>query len=229
MATIAAIYEEWQREADLEALEGYKRGTREAPVLYRSGTIKTAESDDAPMVFVASDDGPDRHGDTIAADGWDLKQFQANPVFLWMHGLDVMHQLPIGRVPKVWFEKTQLLSAVEWDKADPFAAEVHGKYRRGFLKAVSVGFRPLEYEEIKPGKGMKSGMPSIAFKLQELLEISAVPVPANPRALQKALYRPLPFQPVKTNPNQDAKERSLAAILEVVRERNLALCGPGGK
>lgn len=221
--------EKWQRDADLEDLEGYRHGTRAAPTIYRAGTLKVAEGD-APMVFIASDEEPDRHGDTIAVDGWDLKAFNSNPVFLWLHGLDPMHQLPIGRVPKVWNEGKQLLSAVQWDKDDAFAAEVHGKYQRGFLKAVSVGFRPLEFEEIKPESGKKSMMPSIAFKLQELLEISAVPVPANPRALQKTLYG---GQRYWINPKPKTKETiqpdPLAPIAKVIRDFKMALAGPGGK
>ena len=179
--------EHWQRDADLEDLEGFRHGTRAAPTFYRMGIVKATEGD-GPMVFVASDDGADRHGDTIAVDGWDIEGFKANPVFLWLHGMDTNHLLPIGRVPKVWAENKQLLAAVEWDVADGFAVEVRDKYQRGFLKAVSVGFRPLEFDEIEPDgdKGAKGSGRGIKFLKQELLEVSAVPVPANPRALQRA-------------------------------------------
>ena len=182
--------EKWQRDADLENLEGFRHGTRAAPTLYRTGTLKVPDGD-APMVFIASDDQPDRHGDIITVEGWDIEGYKANPVFLWLHGMDLMHLLPIGRVPKLWTEAKQLMAAVEWDDADPFAAEVRGKYRRGFLKAVSVGFRPLAFEEIKADGDGDGTTPDrdrlgIKFLKQELLELSAVPVPANPRALQRA-------------------------------------------
>lgn len=225
--------EKWERDDNLEALEGFRHGTRAAPTLYRAGSVKVAEGD-APMVFIASDEDPDRHGDTISVAGWDTEAYKANPVFLWLHGLDEGHLLPIGKVPKVWGEGKQLLAHVQWDKADPFATEVQGKYQRGFLKAVSVGFRPLEFAEIKPesDKRAKGMMPSIAFLKQELLEISAVPVPANPRALQKALYGGQRFwqMPVKPQevPPTDIPD-PLAPVAKAMRELTEALRGPGGK
>lgn len=234
--------EKWQRDTDLENLEGFRHGTRAAPTLYRAGIVKAAETD-APTIFIASDEEPDRHGDTIAVGGWDTKAFEVNPVFLWFHGMDSNHQLPIGRVPKVWGEGKQLLSAVTWDKADPFAAEVQGKYQRGFLKAVSVGFRPLEYEEIRASDDKdKAGhargqVTGIRFLKQELLEISAVPIPANPRALQKSYYYAVRVVPVHTPPDpipdvpdSETSELSpLASILAAVRQHKEALIGPGGK
>jgi hypothetical protein len=221
--------EKWQRDTDLENLEGFRHGTRAAPTLYRAGIVKAAVGD-APTVFIASDEEPDRHGDTIAVDGWDTGAYKANPVFLWFHGMDEGHLLPIGRVPKVWSESKQLLAAVEWDKADPFAAEVQGKYARGFLKAVSVGFRPLEFEEIKPDsdKRAKGMMPSVRFLKQELLEISAVPVPANPRALQKAYFYKARIQPPQPDPTP-VTPNPLALVAKAAREVNEALRGPGGK
>lgn len=222
--------ERWQRDTDLENLEGFRHGTRAAPTLYRAGVVKASEGD-APTIFIASDEEPDRHGDTISVEGWDLKAFNLNPVFLWMHGMDEGHLLPIGRVPKVWAEGKQLLSAVQWDKADPFAAEVQGKYQRGFLKAVSVGFRPLEFEEVKPegDKRAKGMMPSLKFLKQELLEISAVPVPANPRALQKAYAYRIRMAVTSATSIREDTPNPLASILAAVRQHKEALMGPGGK
>ena len=46
------------------------------------------------------------------------------------------------------------------------------------MRAVSVGFRPLEFE--RQGDGLR-------FKKQELLELSAVSVPAHPHALARMM------------------------------------------
>ena len=70
--------EQWQRDTDLENLEGFRHGTRAAPTLYRAGMVKAVEGD-SPTVFIASDEEPDRHGDTIAVAGWDLKAFESDP------------------------------------------------------------------------------------------------------------------------------------------------------
>ncbi|HWH71125.1 MAG TPA: HK97 family phage prohead protease, partial [Candidatus Sulfotelmatobacter sp.] len=58
----------------------------------------------------------------------------------------------------------------------------YGLYAGGFLRAVSVGFVPLRWEV---------GAADAAFRRryleQELLEVSAVAIPANPEALALGL------------------------------------------
>ena len=61
----------------------------------------------------------------------------------------------------------------------PFAQEIRSLYAAGFMRGVSVGFRAIEME---PRTG-SSGRRGVLFKRQELLEISAAPVPVNPAAL----------------------------------------------
>lgn len=167
------------RELDLKALDDYKTGKADPPVLYKAGGfIGKAESNSSgPIDFVASEESPDRMGDTISAEGWDLKPFKKNPVFLWSHNA---FEPPIGRVAKVAVEGKQLLASVVFDSEDPLAASIEGKFRRGFLKAVSVGFRALEFE--REGDG-------IVFKKHELLELSAVAIPAHPKALMRSFMQ----------------------------------------
>ena len=162
------------READLEALECFLRGTAAAPVLYKpSGYFKAADS--GLSIFVASEESEDRMGDVIEVAGWETKEFKKNPVFMLNHDYSL---LPIGTVPVVKADGKQLLASVKWDTEDEMAAFVQGKYQRGVMRAVSVGFRPLEFE--RSGDGM-------LFKKQELLELSAVSVPAHPHALARMM------------------------------------------
>ena len=73
---------------------------------------------------------------------------------------------------------------IEFMPADisPFADSIYRMVKAGFVKAVSVGFIPLEYSFVN-----ESDRPfGIDFKKQELLEISVCPVPCNPNALQEA-------------------------------------------
>ena len=58
--------------------------------------------------------------------------------------------------------------------ADEFCA-LEGR-RPGVLSAVSVGFRPIDAEPIKNGRG-------VLWKAWELLELSLVAVPSNPNAV----------------------------------------------
>jgi hypothetical protein len=103
-------------------------------------------------------------------------------VFLFAH--DSLRP-PIGVVSSIGVVGSQLLASVKFDTDDPFAELIRGKFLRKIMRAVSVGFRPTEFEERK-SKNSIFGI-GILFKQQELLELSAVPVPAHPMALRKAL------------------------------------------
>ena len=187
----------WRRERLLESLESYRRGLAEAPLLRkRSGgptggrevvvghgdeyahTQKDADSE-APLTFVISSEEVDRHGDVVLAQGWRLQAYLQNPVFLWAHnyGLPV-----IGRALAVWTEPGLLLARLQFAPT-VFASQVAALYRGGYQQGVSVGFRPLRYEERRDAR--TGAFLGIRFLEQELLEVSAVPVPANRRALRR--------------------------------------------
>lgn len=124
-----------------------------------------------------SREAPDRMGDVVIAAGMDLSAYQRNPVVLWAHD----HRLPpIGKgavraVPGEGIEAETTFAST------PFAQEILDLYRDGFLKAFSVGFRTVAYEsEQREGKAVT------LLTTTELVEYSAVPVPANPDALVKA-------------------------------------------
>lgn len=167
-----------ERNADLEALDAYKRGRADSPIIYKPyGWCRVASDagQQKDMMFVASEESADRVGDVIKTEGWVLENFKRNPVLMYSHD----YSIPVlGTIPNVWTEKKQLLNTVRWDDEDPFARFIKGKYERGFMKAVSVGFKAIDFEEQERG---------ILFKQQELLEISLVPVPMHPRALKKGL------------------------------------------
>ncbi|HWQ90753.1 MAG TPA: HK97 family phage prohead protease, partial [Clostridia bacterium] len=58
----------------------------------------------------------------------------------------------------------------------------HGLYKGGFLNAVSVGFVPIRWENGGEDSGFRR-----KYVEQELLEVSAVAIPANPEALALGL------------------------------------------
>ena len=135
------------------------------------------EAGAGPLVFVASTGEVDRHGDTVAPEGWRLDAYRDNPVVLWAHDYG---EPAIGRAEAVWSDGRALRARLEFAPTE-FAGQVERLYRQGYQKGVSVGFRPLRFEERRdPVNGAFLG---IRFLEQELLEISAVPVPANGGAL----------------------------------------------
>ena len=126
----------------------------------------------------------DRMGDIIDQAGWDLKNYENNPVILWGHNVRE-ERPPIGKALKVWIEGAQkrtkkLMFKVKFDLEDTFAAEIFRKIKDGFINTVSVGFMPTEWEDIDKEKGPWGGR---RYTKQELLELSFVPVPANPEAV----------------------------------------------
>ena len=181
---IVTDYDKWLREADLKALEAARKGTGPAPVMLKDGGLFLKTETDGPMVFVASEESEDRMGDVIMAKGWQLENYAKNPVFLFAHDQSIP---PIGLSAKTWVEGKQLLTAVRFDQQDAFAQEIQGKYQRKFMRGVSVGFKALDYEERDLEDPTHDRNWGILFKSVELVEISAVPVPAHPKALAKML------------------------------------------
>ena len=173
----------WERERLLEALDAFQRGLNDAPLVrkWNEADVTAADGDrERPMAFVLSTDDIDRHGDMISADGWKLEAYRSNPVFLWAH--DYARPV-IGRAIDTWTEPHRLMAHVEFAPTQ-FAKEVAMLYHAGYQRGVSVGFKPLRYEERRHEK--TGALLGICFLEQELLEVSAVPVPANRNALLRA-------------------------------------------
>jgi HK97 family phage prohead protease len=189
----------WARERLLESLEAYRCGLSDAPLLHKwgEGEVRVEGDDLGPMMgFVISTDEVDRHGDVTVPQGWQLESYLRNPVFLWAH--DYARPV-IGRAASVWKEPHRLLARMEFAPTE-FAQEVAFLYRNNYQRGVSVGFRPIAYEERRSEK--TGAFLGIRFLEQELLEVSAVPVPANRSALRRSEARDvsrgdygLPYQP----------------------------------
>jgi HK97 family phage prohead protease len=158
-----------------------KEGNTENIAVRKQFSIEVKEVDEENRIieFVASTPGRDRDMDTINAEGWDLTNYEKNPVILWAHDYS---SPPIGKAVENYIQNGELRQKVKFIEKDiyPFADMVYRMYKSGYLNAVSVGFDPKEWEWSDDEEG------NIDFYKQELLETSAVPVPANPEALQVA-------------------------------------------
>ena len=152
----------------MKQLEKQKIGFTDA----EPGTAKAIG--DRRIMFVMSDETPDRDGDVLKLDGWELENFLKNPVFPPMHSRE---KYPLGRWEKVWGEGGQLRGIVAFadESTHPEADLAYSLYKQGIMNAVSVRFAGIEYEPNDYG--------GVTFTRQELLECSAVPVPGNANAL----------------------------------------------
>lgn len=155
-------------------------------MLHKLMPVVVKKLGDRMLEIAGSTEDKDRQGDIIRASGWKLVQFKKNPIFLWAHQYS---SLPIGRATKVWIDKAtkHLMFNIEFAPPETyeFADTIFKLYEGGYLHATSVGFIPLDWE----GKSEEHPFPKWednVFTSQELLELSAVPVPANPNALVSA-------------------------------------------
>lgn len=173
-----------------EAAKG-KLDVAEASVFASFDTEIRVESDSRTLTFAVSSAAVDRMGDSISAEGWKLDAYRKNPVVLWAH--DATH-LPVARASKIWIEDNKLKAAAEFTPAGMarFNDTVYEMYKQGFLSATSVGFMPLKFAFTEDPK-RRFG---IDFIEQELLEFSAVPVPANPEALIEARAAGIQMEPM---------------------------------
>lgn len=131
------------------------------------------------LTFIASTAGVKRDGLDLRMDGLSTENFEANPVFLWVHDYNG-RTLPLGKVEKIRKLKSRFDVTVEFDQADPFAVEVERKYRDGYLNAVSIGWDTIEWHRVEDDEDSEA---DYIVDRWDLLDVSAVPVPGDPEAL----------------------------------------------
>lgn len=150
--------------------------------------IETKDLGDRRVLFTISKEVIDRDGDILRANGCDLTNYLKNKVFLGFHN---SRDFPLGKTEDIWIEADRVKAivyfpTVEELSSDPNNASEKAKlcdfcyhcYKTGMLNAVSVGFIPLEWIEIEKGFDILKW---------ELLEFSAVAVPANQDAIAEAV------------------------------------------
>jgi hypothetical protein len=128
---------------------------------------------------IFSTDIEDRHREIVYQD-FDIKNFKRNSVFLDSHYYGSIEAI-LGRILNLKAKKgAPLEGEIEYALENPRGMLAYRLTEGGFLKATSIGFIPLEFDD--KGNILRS----------ELLEISAVSVPANPEAIigEKGLETP---------------------------------------
>ncbi len=146
-------------------------------------TFKLGSFDDKNRTFraIASTSIEDRQGDVLEQNGWDLANFIANPVIPWCHDY---YQPPVARATEIGVADGVLQFTYQ---APPkgiyeFADTIWDLYRNGFMFAFSVGFIPKKKDGSDIGWDDYDWDGNV-WEAAELLEVSAVVVPANPQAL----------------------------------------------
>ena len=139
------------------------------------------KKDNRILRFIGSDESVDRDNERVMSSGWKLANYKKNPVILLNHRHS---DLPVAKAERVWVSKKNKSLMFDIKFPEPEISSVgdtlYKLYSNGYMTATSVGFQP-NMDKIDYGDGDKS--PRATFNEQELLELSLVSVPANPRAL----------------------------------------------
>lgn len=147
--------------------------------------------------FVISTKAKDRHRSVLNMDGWQLDNFNRNPIVGYQHNVygDNMCVPPnpddVLGPARAWIENGVLMGEVTFETADinPQAEKVFRKVLNGTLRATSVGFLEIGkgktvQEKNADGKVVNE---TYYFEGQELLEFSIVNIPSNPEATRKVV------------------------------------------
>jgi len=160
--------------------------TRDARIHMPSSIERAA---DKPIRVVISTDEVDRYRSVINQDGWQLEQYRANPVVLWMHDYGTP---AIARTAKVEVQDKRLVAEPVFPERGTYALAdtVQDLVRGGFINAASVGWSADEWTYDEELGGMR-------FIRQTLMEWSFVTVPGNASALVEARSLGIDIEPMR--------------------------------
>jgi HK97 family phage prohead protease len=191
-------------------------GELESPLVTRSHGLHLREvrKEAREASFIASTDAIDSY-DEIVEQVWQLERFLSNPVILYAHQ---SRELPIGIATMCAMLDGKLQCTVRFVTEDknPLAEQVWKMVRDGELRAVSVGFRPHSYRWEK-----QADREVLVLSDNELLEISVVPIPANPEALAKirAKARAEASTNVAASAAQEKTMKTIEELTALVQQR----------
>lgn len=134
-------------------------------------TVKSVNEDERIITGIASTPSPDRDGDILETAG---AKFRSDTPFLWQHD----RSQPIGScTPKLVKEGLQITAKLVKPTSDMPSQlvarldEAWASIKAGLVRGLSIGFLPIEYSFLDEG--------GIRFLSWDLLEVSAVTIPAN--------------------------------------------------
>lgn len=140
--------------------------------------ISTVADDEVEVVISTS--ALARDGHVLIPQGCVLDNYRANPIVLWSHNPD----LPVGNAVEIAVSADKITARVKFAPSgiSAKADETRGLVKADVIRAVSVGFDPIDGEPIDPRKP-KGGQ---RFSVWELLEFSFVSVPSDTGAVVTA-------------------------------------------
>ena len=153
--------------------------------------VELTKGADGEILIVGTNETVDRDGDIVRAKGVDTTNFEKNPIMLFAHNWS---DYPVAKATKIRKEKDRIVFVPEFADTEE-GRKVKYLVENGFLKMTSIGFIPkkivwkddfAQLKELDPDwynerKGELSRANRVIVE-SELLELSFVPIPANPSA-----------------------------------------------
>ena len=161
--------------------------------------IKVLDPKTGLVEYVASDESVDSYGEIVRAAGADFSRFQKNAPFVDSHDYSSIDKL-LGKVVDFGIKAKRVIETVQWaiDVPENFLAQKgFAMTAAGYLKAVSIGFQPLqmatrfdrqtEWQDALTQVGQPKDASVQAVYLAWLqLELSACVIGANQNAVAKS-------------------------------------------
>ena len=128
------------------------------------------------MKYVINDESViSSHGFYLINEGGDFTRFNSNPVMLFAHD----ESKPIGMWEDLRIEGSELIATPNFDSDEP-SQIIKDKIEKGSLKRLSVGLYIKDGEwRVNP----TTGESELYVTGWEMLEISVVSLPSNPKSL----------------------------------------------
>ncbi len=152
--------------------------------------VRNIDDDKRQVTALVSTPNPDRYEEIVEPSAfakW-LPTFMDNPVFLsgHRHGSPDGQPTVLGQWVKMEVTKEGLFGTAQFDDEDELAKRFWNHYRKKNMRGFSVGWLTHEWEmrEFDLGNGIKRRIR--VFTEVELLEVSAVAVPANRQSVARA-------------------------------------------
>lgn len=160
--------------------------------------IDRAKAEESRTVqFKISSAARDRHDSVLNMKGWQLDNFNRNPIVGYQHNVYGGNMCSAPNADDVlgpgraFIEGDFLIGEVTFETKDinPQAEKIFRKVLNGTLRATSVGFLEIGNGELKKTVDEKGNVIDQVYHFagQELLEFSIVNIPSNPEAVGRSL------------------------------------------
>lgn len=148
-------------------------------MLFQGATLKQSGEDEDTATFTISTNTLDRDMEVVEQRSLSYKNYRRNPVVLYGHdsGSNIF---PVGKTVSLKLTDNEGVGVMRFAvKEYERARIVRDLVKGGYLNAVSIGMIGVEMDIEKRGEEIVG-----VYTKAEVIEISIVPIPANPDALR---------------------------------------------